>query len=124
MKRMLIAVAALALASALSGRDVVAQGGGGGGMRGMGGARMTEMLLKDITLTDAQKAKVDTINTEMQKSMPQMTPGSPPPEGMREKMMAARQKQQADIRAILTDEQKVIFDKNVANMPTGRRPGE
>lgn len=119
---MLIAVAALALASALSGRDVVAQGGGG--MRGMGGARMSEMLLKDITLTDAQKAKVDTINTEMQKSMPQMTPGSPPPEGMREKMMAARQKQQADIRAILTDEQKVIFDKNVANMPTGRRPGE
>lgn len=123
MKRIFIALTVLALASVAGTTQLSAQGGGGGG-RGMGGARMMEMMLKDITLTDAQKAKVDSINAEMQKSMPQMTPGEPPAPEMREKMMAARQKQQTDIRAVLTDEQKVIFDKNIANMPMGRRPGE
>jgi hypothetical protein len=38
-------------------------------------------------------------------------------------MMDLRQKQNAEVRAVLTDEQKVIFDKNLAAMPQGRRPG-
>lgn len=122
MKKTLLAAALVALASLSTGQSAQAQGGGGMG-RGMGGQRMMEMMLKDITLSDAQKAKVDSIQAEFQKSMPQMTPGEPPAPEMREKMMAARQKQQADIRAILTDEQKVVFDKNIANMPMGRRPG-
>ena len=92
------------------------------GMRG--GARMMEMLMKGITLTEAQKAQTDSIQATYAKEMPQFTPGTPPSSEDRQKMMDTRQKQNADIRALLTDEQKVIFDKNLAEMPQGRRPGE
>ena len=88
----------------------------------MGGARMMEMMLQGITLTDAQKAKVDSITAKYQKEMPAMTPGTPPSPEDRQKRMELMQKQQADIKAVLTDEQKAVFDKNLANMP-GRRPG-
>jgi len=42
----------------------------------------------------------------------------------REKAMAITTKQNADIKALLTAEQQVIFDKNLAAMPQGggRRP--
>lgn len=122
MKKWILAVAIAAAASSVSAPAAMAQGGGGGGM-GRGGARMMEMLLKDITLTEAQKAQVDSIQASYQKQMPAMTPGTPPSAEDRQKMMELRQKQQADIRAVLTDEQKVTFDKNLAAMPQmGRRP--
>ena len=89
-----------------------------------GGARMMEMLMKGITLSDAQKVQVDSIQATFAKDMPQFTPGSPPSPEDREKMMAIRQKQNAEIRAVLTDDQQPIFDKNLAEMPQGRRPGE
>lgn len=122
MKKFLIAAAGAVLALSIAGSEVQAQGGGGGGGRGMGGARMMEMMMQGITLTDAQKAKVDSITAKYQKEMPQMTPGSPPSPEDRQKRMELMQKQQADIKAVLTDEQKATFEKNLANMP-GRRPG-
>ena len=51
-----------------------------------------------------------------------MTPGNPPSDADRQKMMDLRQKQNAEIRAVLTDEQKKTFDKNVEDM-RNRRPG-
>jgi Spy/CpxP family protein refolding chaperone len=40
--------------------------------------------------------------------------GGPPDAGMRAKMDDLRTKQQAEIRAVLTAEQQVVFDKNAA----------
>ena len=124
MKKWLFAVAIAAIASTVGSNVATAQGGGGGGM-GRGGARMMEMLMKGITLTDAQKAQVDSIQAKYQKEMPQMTPGTPPSAEDRQKMMDLRQKQNAEIRAVLTDEQKTVFDKNQEEMRANmRRPGQ
>lgn len=85
--------------------------------------RMTEMMFKDITLTDAQKAQVDSIQVKYQKEMPAFTPGQPPSDADRAKRMELMQKQREEIRAVLTEEQRVQFDKNLADMPRGgRRP--
>src|SRR6267378_1855957 len=78
---------------------------GQGEMRRGGG--MGGMLLKDITLTDAQKDQIKTIR---EKYMPQQmelrksvqATGGPPDEATMKKMMDLQEKQAADIRAILT----------------------
>jgi Spy/CpxP family protein refolding chaperone len=83
---------------------------------GMGGS-----LLKDITLTDAQKAQVKTIREkyvpqqlELRKSV--QATGGPPDEATRAKMMDLQSKQAAEIRAILTADQQATFDKNLAEL--------
>lgn len=120
MKKWLLAIAIAAIASTVGANQALAQGGGG---MGRGGARMMEMMMKGITLTDAQKAQVDSIQAKYQKEMPAFTPGTPPSPEDRQKMMGLRQKQQADIRAVLTDEQKAVFDKNLEEMRSSmRRP--
>jgi Spy/CpxP family protein refolding chaperone len=91
---------------------------GQGEMRrgGMGG-----MLLKDITLTDAQKNQIKTIR---EKYLPQQlelrkatqATGTPPDEATRAKMTDLRDKQAAEIRAILTADQQKTFDHNLHEM--------
>ena len=111
MTRSLLSLAALTLSLALAPR-AHAQGGGPppGGMRGPG--RMMEMLMRDITLDDSQKAKVAEIQEKFAKEMPAFTPGEPPtPEAM-EQRRALMEKQQAEIRAVLTTEQQGVFDRN------------
>ncbi|MFL5488565.1 MAG: Spy/CpxP family protein refolding chaperone [Gemmatimonadaceae bacterium] len=84
----------------------------GGGMGGM--------LLKDITLTDAQKDQIKTIR---EKYLPQQmelrksaqATGSMD-EATRAKMADLQNKQAAEIRAILTADQQATFDKNLAEM--------
>jgi len=85
----------------------------GGGMGGM--------LLKDITLTDAQKDQVKAIREKyvpkqlkLRKSA--QATGTPPDEATVNKMMELQSQQSAEIRAILTADQKTIFDRNVAEM--------
>jgi len=87
--------------------------GRGGGMGGM--------LLKDINLTDAQKAQVKAIREkyaplqlELRKSI--QATGGPPDEATRAKGADLRQKQAAEIRAILTADQQAQFDKNLAEV--------
>lgn len=121
MKVIRIATLAIALcagmtsiASAQGQPEPQGQGGRGGG--GMGG-----MLLKDITLTDAQKDQIKTIR---EKYMPQQmelrkaaqATGTAPDQATRTKMMDLQTKQAADIRAVLTADQQAIFDKNMADM--------
>jgi len=92
---------------------------GQGEMRRGGG--MGGMLLKDITLTDAQKAQVKTIRD---KYMPQQmelrksaqATGGPPDEATRSRMMDLQEKQAAEIRAILTADQQKVFDGNLKDM--------
>lgn len=89
-------------------------------------ARQNEMLFKDITLTDAQKAQVDSIQAAYRTMMrDQMGTGGMQDSATRAKMAELRSKQMADIRKVLTPDQQVIFDKNLAAIPPmggGRRP--
>ena len=92
------------------------QGGEARPGRGMGG-----MLLKDIALTDAQKAQVRVIR---EKYLPQQmelrkaaqATGTAPDEATRAKMMELQSQQSAEIRAILTADQQKTFDHNLHEM--------
>jgi Spy/CpxP family protein refolding chaperone len=119
-----IRIATLAIALCVGMTSVAAAQGqpepqGQGEMRrgqGMGG-----MLLKDITLTDAQKAQIKTIR---EKYLPQQmelrkaaqATGGPPDESTRAKVMDLQEKQAAEIRAVLTPDQQKIFDQNLKEM--------
>ena len=122
MKVIRIATLAVALCAGIT-SVAAAQGQpepqGQGEMRRGGG--MGGMLLKDITLTDAQK---DQIKTVREKYMPQQmelrksvqATGGPPDEATMKKMMDLSEKQAADIRAILTADQQKVFDANLKEM--------
>ena len=92
---------------------------GQGEMRRGGG--MGGMLLKDITLTDAQKEQVKTIREkyvprqlELRKAV--QATGGPPDDATRAKMMELQSQQSAEIRAILTPDQQKTFDNNLHEM--------
>ncbi len=92
------------------GQGEVRRGGGMGGM-----------LLKDITLTDAQKEQIKTIREkyvpkqlELRKAV--QATGGPPDEATRAKMMELQTQQSTEIRAILTADQQKTFDHNLHEM--------
>jgi Spy/CpxP family protein refolding chaperone len=77
-----------------------------------------EWLLKDINLTDAQKDQIKTIREkyvpqQMELRKAAQATGSMD-EATRAKMMDLQTKQAAEIRAVLTADQQVTFDKNLA----------
>jgi Spy/CpxP family protein refolding chaperone len=103
-------------AAAAQGTEPPQQGQGQGEMRRGGG--MGGMLLKDINLTDAQKAQVKAIREkyaplqlELRKSV--QATGGPPDEATRTKMTDLQNQQAAEIRAILTADQQKTFDHNL-----------
>jgi Spy/CpxP family protein refolding chaperone len=121
--RMLVATALVLVAMPMA-----AQGGMGGGQGGMGGQggqgrgamqqRQNEMLFRGITLTEAQRAKIDTLQTAQRTSMQEMMQsGAMQDPSARERVAEMRTKHNDDIRAVLTPEQRTQFDKNVAEMP-------
>jgi Spy/CpxP family protein refolding chaperone len=94
------------------------QGGQGRGGRGM------QALFEGITLTADQQTKVDEINakyrTQMQALMPNGMQGGPPDEATRKKMDEMREHQSHDIRELLTEDQRKVFDVNVATQKKAR----
>ncbi len=123
-KMQLVAAAALI---AMSATAAIAQGGGGGGGgQGRGGAGQMTALMAGITLSAEQQVKVDTVVAKYRV----INAAIPMDDAERRtKMMANRTKQNDEIKAILTDEQKKVFDKNVADMAArmqggGRPPQE
>jgi hypothetical protein len=117
MKVIRVAMLAAALC-AVSTSIAAAQGQseqGQGEMRRGGG-----WLLKDITLTDAQKAQIKTIRDKYVPQMMEIRKSAQavggPDEATRAKMMDLQSKQTAEIRTVLTADQVVTFDKNVAAM--------
>lgn len=122
MKAIRIATLAIALCAgmtSIAAAQAQPEPQGQGEMRRGGG--MGGMLLKDITLTEAQKAQIKTIR---EKYMPQQmelrkaaqATGGPPDGATRAKITDLNAKQSAEIRAILTADQQVVFDKNAAEM--------
>ena len=120
-----IRIATLAFALCASMTSVAAAQGrpepkeGQGEMRRGGG--MGGMLLKDITLTDAQKEQIKTIREkyvprqlELRKAV--QATGGPPDEATRAKMVELQSQQSAEIRAVLTADQQKTFDHNLHEM--------
>jgi len=120
MKVIRIATLAIALCAGMT-SVAAAQGQpapkeGQGEMRRGGG--MGGMLLKDITLTDAQKDQIKTIREkyvpkqlELRKAV--QATGAPPDEATRAKMTELQTQQSTEIRAILTADQQKTFDHNL-----------
>jgi Spy/CpxP family protein refolding chaperone len=111
-----LGVALLAGSAAIAGAQAAAQAptqqGGPGG--GRGGFNRT---LNGIELTEAQKAKMAEIDAkyrpELQAIRESMQGGGDRAAAFT-KMQAVRDKMNPEVRAILTADQQVIFDKNLA----------
>lgn len=119
-----LAVCAGATVAGAQGQPSGAPQGGPGEMRGQGRGGMQAMLFEGITLTDAQQKQIDAIRAkykaQRQQSMPNGMGGGPPDDAMRAKMTEMQQKQNIELRAVLTTEQQVLFDKNAEEMKKRR----
>jgi Spy/CpxP family protein refolding chaperone len=86
---------------------------------GQMGARRNSMQMNGIELTDAQKVKREEIQKKYEPEMmalrDQMMNGGDRTE-LRKKFMALHDKAGAEIRAILTPDQQVVWDKNMAEL--------
>jgi hypothetical protein len=84
--------------------------------QGRGRPNMAAMLYKDITLTPAQQAKADSIQTKYREQMQALRSSGGDQTEMRAKGRELNEKQRDELKAILTDDQKKIFDKNYEDM--------
>ena len=115
---MMVAALTLSVSTIARAQDPQPQGQGGGRGRGMN----MQALLKDVNPTPAQQAQIDSITkkygAERQSLMEAARGGDQEARGKMRELMT---KQTDAIKAVLTDDQKKIFDKNVeemrANMP-------
>lgn len=107
-----------------AGRD-----GRGMGRGGPGGARADQALFRNISLSADQQQRIDTIRSRYRAQMEQMRQQSGGDrDAMRGQMRTMMEKQQAEIREVLTPDQQRQFDQNVADMRAriergGARPG-
>jgi hypothetical protein len=120
MKKM-IRMAMLASAVVMAVSTVAAAQGGGGGR----GRPNAVAILKDsLKVSDAVAAKADSIVKAYQTANASLMEAARGGDAdARTKLNDSRQKQTADIKALLTDDQKAAFDKIMAAMPQGRRGG-
>lgn len=123
-KLQVLVVAALLVGSAsiATAQDPQPQGQGQG--RGMGGNRGMAMMMQGITLTAEQQVKMDSITAKAQRDRQAiMADQSIEGPARRTKIMEMMTKQQDEIKAILTAEQKTVFEKNVADMQARMQQG-
>ncbi|HXG70948.1 MAG TPA: hypothetical protein VNJ04_10110 [Gemmatimonadaceae bacterium] len=98
--------------------QAVSRGAGAGGM-----------LLRDITLTDEQKIQQKVIREKFAPRLLELrkyaeTSGMPPDDATRTKTLKIQDEQTAELRAILTAEQRTVFDRNVAEIRARREERE
>lgn len=120
--RLAFLAAALVAATATS---AIAQGPPGGGPGGFGQRRMG-MLLTGITLTSAQQAAFDSIQTAFRAKMPAFTPGQAPDPAAMQQRRAVMASQDSSLRILLTPEQQAVWDRNLeqARSMQRRPPGD
>ena len=116
---------AVALCSAaLCATPMMAQGGGGGGRMQMTSDQRVSAVDKAVTLTDDQKIKIKAIYEADMKKMADMRASGEDFTTLMPKIQAMRADENAQIKALLTDEQKPKFDAYLASQPQrGPRPG-
>jgi len=74
------------------------------------------MLLKGITLSDQQKAKLDSLQESHRVERMAFTPGAPADSAQMAARRAMMRRHNDEIRALLTPEQQKVFDKNLEDM--------
>lgn len=120
MRKLQLLAAALLLAAtttAASAQDAGQQGQRRGGDR-------TAALLQGITLTAEQQAKVDTLSAKTREAMMALrNDANLDQDARRAKSMELMTKQIESIKALLTDEQKKVLDKNVQDMQARMQQG-
>ena len=77
---------------------------------------MAAMLFQGITLSPAQEARRDSIEAKYRDQMTALRNGGGDQQEMRQKRGEMMQKQRDELKAILTDDQKKVFDKNADDM--------
>ncbi len=95
---------------------------GSGQANGSPDERRIQTMFKDVTLTPAQKTRVDSIMAHYKTEMGPNTPGTQPDSATMARRRTLMQKRTVDLRTILTKEQLPAFDKNVEEMRNQRRP--
>ena len=94
------------------------------GQRPGGGGRMMAALMQGITLTAEQQTKFDAIQkTYADARQTVMQDESLDQAARRAKMREAMTKQSDEIKGLLTDEQKKVFEKNQADMQARMQQG-
>lgn len=89
-----------------------------------GGGRQMAMLLQGITLSADQQAKVDSISAKYgQQRRALMQDESLDQDTRRSKGRELMGKQREEIKTVLTDDQKKVFDKNVEEMQARMQQG-
>ena len=96
---------------------------GGGGMMRMTPVERVSAIDKAVGLTDDQKPKVKAIIEADMKKMADLRNSGGDMETIRPKMMEIRTQENADIKALLTDDQKTKYDAYLASMPRRGGPG-
>ena len=118
------AVAGLALfvgASAAGAQGHEGHGAGKPAASGQHKGRGHEMLLKGITLSADQQAKLDALMSKHHEQREAMAPsGARPDENARARMRAEMDKHYGEIRSLLTEDQQKVFDANIAEMKQRR----
>ena len=126
MKTTIRIIAAAAMLAAVS-TPAFAQGGGGGGQQMTPQerqARMNAMMFEGITLSDVQKAKIDSIQAASAKAQQEArAAGGGDRQGMMAKMQEIQTRQREEIKKVLTAEQVTKYEENLAKMPQGRGRG-
>jgi Spy/CpxP family protein refolding chaperone len=90
------------------------QGRRGGGRGGIG------MLMQGITVDSATMAKITEISRTFGAQQRELMQGGQPD---MEKVREIQTKRNEEIKALLNDDQKKVFDENAAKAPQGRRGG-
>jgi len=119
---MMVAAMFVAMSTVAKAQDAQQQGRRGGG--GGAGGRVTAVLKDSLKVSDAILAKADSIQkayaTQRAPLMEAMRGGDA---DARTKMTELTNKQNAEIKALLSAEQQAQFDKIMAAFPQGRRGG-
>ena len=119
---MMVAAMFVAMSTVAKAQDAAQQGRRGGG--GGAGGRVTAVLKDSLKVSDAILAKADSIQkayaTQRAPLMEAMRGGDA---DARTKMTELTNKQNAEIKALLSTEQQAQFDKIMAAFPQGRRGG-
>ena len=121
MKKLQMALVAVMLtmsASVAVAQDAQPQG------RGQGGPNMMASLMQGITLSAEQQAKADSVVKKFSDQRAAIRADqSLDQDARRAKSRELMGKQQEELKAILTDDQKKVFEKNVADMQARMQGG-
>ncbi|MDB4880823.1 MAG: hypothetical protein JWL60_2269 [Gemmatimonadetes bacterium] len=101
--------------------------GGRGGRGGEGMGQREDLVMRGITLSPGQQQRIQAIRASYRTQMQQLREqGGADRDATRERVQALMDRQQTEVRAVLTAEQQAQFDRNVTEMRErvrGRRPG-